>query len=91
MRSRQCLSKFLLRRGACFPCRAWTQPHERWLAGLRFDDVLFPGEAQLSEPPRAMVRDCQTAVVPAASERAFSRALRELGYPLPAPELRDAA
>jgi hypothetical protein len=30
-------------------------------------------------------------VVPAASERAFSRALRELGYPLPASELRDAA
>jgi hypothetical protein len=30
-------------------------------------------------------------VVPSASERAFRRALRELGYPLPAPELRDAA
>ena len=31
-------------------------------------------------------------VVPARSERAFRRALRELGYPLPGPsELRDAA
>jgi hypothetical protein len=30
-------------------------------------------------------------VVPVASERAFRRALRELGYPIPAPELRDAA
>jgi hypothetical protein len=30
-------------------------------------------------------------VVPAASERAFRRALRELGYPIPASELRDAA
>jgi len=30
-------------------------------------------------------------VVPAASARAFSRALRKLGYPLPALELRDAA
>jgi len=30
-------------------------------------------------------------VVPVASERAFRRALRELGYPIPASELRDAA
>jgi hypothetical protein len=30
-------------------------------------------------------------VVPAASERAFRRALRELGYSVPASELRDAA
>ena len=30
-------------------------------------------------------------VVPAASERAFRRALRDLGYPVPGSELRDAA
>jgi len=40
MRSRHRLSKFLLRRGLRFPCRAWTQPHERWLRMLSFDDAL---------------------------------------------------
>jgi len=39
MRSRHRLSKFLLRRGQRFPCRAWTQPHERWLVKLRFEDA----------------------------------------------------
>jgi transposase len=40
MRSRHRLSKFLLRRGMRFAGRAWTQPHERWLRNLRFDDAL---------------------------------------------------
>ena len=40
MRSRNRLSKFLLRRGLRFEGRAWTQPHERWLRQLRFDDAL---------------------------------------------------
>src|SRR5215208_6730365 len=40
MRSRHRLAKFLLRRGLRFAARAWTQPHERWLGGLRFDDAL---------------------------------------------------
>lgn len=40
MRSRHRLSKFLLRRGLRFAGRAWTQPHERWLRQLRFDDAL---------------------------------------------------
>jgi transposase len=40
MRSRHRLSKFLLRRGLRFPGRQWTQPHERWLGKLRFDDEL---------------------------------------------------
>jgi transposase len=40
MRSRHRLSKFLLRRGLRFPGRAWTQPHQRWLARLRFEDAL---------------------------------------------------
>jgi len=40
MRSRHRLSKFLLRRGVRFPCKAWTQPHEQWLLTLRFDDAL---------------------------------------------------
>ena len=40
MRCRHRLSKFLLRRGQRFPCRAWTQPHERWLGKLQFDDPL---------------------------------------------------
>jgi hypothetical protein len=35
MRSRHRLSKFLLRRGERFPCKAWTQPHEQWLLTLR--------------------------------------------------------
>jgi hypothetical protein len=39
MRSRHRLSKFLLRRGQRFPCKAWTQPHEQWLGKLRFDDA----------------------------------------------------
>lgn len=39
MRSRHRLSKFLLRRGHRFPCKAWTQPHERWLGKLRFEDA----------------------------------------------------
>jgi transposase len=38
MRCRHRLSKFLLRRGERFPGKAWTQPHEQWLLGLRFDD-----------------------------------------------------
>jgi transposase len=40
MRSRHRLSKFLLRRGVRFPCKAWTQPHEQWLCKLSFDDTL---------------------------------------------------
>jgi transposase len=41
MCSRHRLSKFLLRRGMRFPGRrCWTQPHERWLGTLRFDDAL---------------------------------------------------
>lgn len=40
MRCRHRLSKFLLRRGHRFPGRAWTQPHERWLGKLSFDDPL---------------------------------------------------
>jgi transposase len=40
MRSRHRLSKFLLRRGMRFPGRAWTQPHQRWLGTLHFEDAL---------------------------------------------------
>jgi transposase len=40
MRSRHRLSKFLLRRGHRFPHKAWTQPHEKWLDKLRFDDAV---------------------------------------------------
>jgi transposase len=40
MRSRHRLSKFLLRRGQRFGCKAWTQPHEKWLCKLRFDDAV---------------------------------------------------
>ncbi len=40
MRSRHRLSKFLLRRGLRFPRKAWTQPHEQWLAKVRFEDAL---------------------------------------------------
>src|SRR5829696_7382830 len=40
MRSRHRLSKFLLRRGLRFPGRAWTQPHQRWLGKLNFEDAL---------------------------------------------------
>ena len=40
MRARHRLSKFLLRRGLRFAARAWTQPHERWLQRLVFDDAI---------------------------------------------------
>jgi len=40
MRTRHRLSKFLLRRGVRFGGKAWTQQHERWLAGLAFEDPL---------------------------------------------------
>jgi transposase len=40
MRSRHRLSKFLLRRGLRFAGRAWTQPHQRWLGKVAFDDAL---------------------------------------------------
>jgi len=40
MRCRHRLSKFLLRRGLRFPGRAWTQPHQRWLGKLNFEDAL---------------------------------------------------
>ena len=40
MRSRHRLSKFLLRRGLRFSGRQWTQPYERWLGKLTFDDAL---------------------------------------------------
>jgi transposase len=40
MRSRHRLSKFLLRRGLRFAGRAWTQPHQRWLGKIVFDDAL---------------------------------------------------
>ncbi len=39
MRSRHRLSKFLLRRGLRFPGRSWTQPHQRWLGKISFDDA----------------------------------------------------
>ncbi|MGO9884977.1 MAG: IS110 family transposase [Solirubrobacteraceae bacterium] len=38
MRSRHRLSKFLLRRGHRFGQKAWTQPHDKWLDKLRFED-----------------------------------------------------
>jgi transposase len=40
MRSRHRLSKYLLRHGMRFPGRQWTQPHQKWLLTLRFDDAL---------------------------------------------------
>jgi len=45
MRSRHRLSKFLLRRGLRFSGRAWTQPHQRWLGKISFDDA--PSQAVL--------------------------------------------
>ena len=40
MRTRHRLSKFLLRRGMRFQGKTWTQPHERWLCALHFEDPL---------------------------------------------------
>lgn len=40
MRSRHPLSKLLLRRGLRFAGRALTQPHQRWLGKLEFEDAL---------------------------------------------------
>jgi transposase len=45
MRTRHRLSKFLMRRGLRSPCKAWTQPHEKWLCKLRFEDA--PSQATL--------------------------------------------
>lgn len=47
MRSRHRLSKFLLRRGLRFAGRAWTQPHQRWLGKVGFDDA--PSQAVLTD------------------------------------------
>jgi len=38
MRARHRLSKLLLRRGLVWEGSAWTQAHERWLAGQRFEE-----------------------------------------------------
>ena len=46
MRSRHRLSKFLLRRGQRFPCKAWTQPHERWLAKLQLRGRALAGDVR---------------------------------------------
>ena len=74
MRSRHRLSKFLLRRGRRFPCKAWTQPHEKWLCKLRFEDA--PSQATfldylsavqgLVQRRRVLIEALQEAV-PAAS------------------------
>src|SRR5881394_3514914 len=40
MRARHRLSKFLLRRGVRFQGKTWTQPHERWLCTLHFEEPL---------------------------------------------------
>jgi len=40
MRARHRLSKFLLRRGVRWQGKTWTQPHERWLCTLHFEDPL---------------------------------------------------
>jgi transposase len=39
MRARHRLSKLLLRHGLVFEGAAWTQAHQRWLRGLRFDQA----------------------------------------------------
>jgi transposase len=38
MRARHRLSKLLLRQGLVWEASAWTQAHERWLAGQRFEE-----------------------------------------------------
>ena len=38
--ARQQLSSFLLRHGHHYRCTPWTQPHRRWLAGIKFEQTV---------------------------------------------------
>lgn len=75
MRSRHRLSKFLLRRGQRFPgCKAWTQPHEKWLLKLRFEDAVsqatfvdYVAAVQGLVQRRRVLIDALAAAVPASS------------------------
>ena len=81
MRARHRLSKFLLRRGVRFPCRAWTRPHEQWLGSLSFDDL--PSQAtfidystavqDLTERRRALICVLQQAVPDSSHAQAVAR------------------
>jgi transposase len=81
MRARHRLSKFLLRRGVRFPCRAWTQPHERWLRSLSFDDALseatfidYSSAVQgLTQRRRALICVLEEAVGKSSHAQAVSR------------------
>jgi hypothetical protein len=77
MRSRHRLSKFLLRRGLRFPGRQWTQPHERCLCKLRFDDA--PSQAVLIDyvcAVDALVQRRRARVSGSRSRAAGGRAVR---------------
>lgn len=74
MRARHRLSKFLLRRGQRFPCKAWTVEHERWLRTLRFDDAVseasyldYLGAVETLTHRRGMLIEVLRAAVPVSS------------------------
>ncbi|MHB2000390.1 MAG: IS110 family RNA-guided transposase [Solirubrobacteraceae bacterium] len=74
MRARHRLSKFLLRRGQRFPCKAWSSEHERWLRGLRFEDSVseatyldYLGAVQSLTDRRRGLLEALQAAVPACS------------------------
>ena len=88
MRARHRLSKFLLRRGVRFPCRAWTQQHERWLGSLEFDDALsqatfidYSAAVQgLTQRREALVCVLEGAVAQSSHAQAVARAPLLPGY-----------
>jgi transposase len=71
MRSRHRLSKFLLRRGLRFSGRAWTQPYERWLGKVHFEDA----------PSRAVFVDYLCAVEGLVQRRRALIAVLEQAVP----------
>jgi transposase len=74
MRARHRLSKLLLRHGLVFEGAAWTQAHQRWLRGLRFDQASL----------RAAYEEAEGAVLGVQARRdRLDRAIAELAATWP--------
>jgi transposase len=103
-RARQRLDKFLLRHDRVYSAgRAWTVGHERWLAGLRFDDpallatfahyrgVVMAREAELTAIEQALAPWTERGPFAAAAHRlACYRGVGYLGGLTLASEVFDA-
>jgi hypothetical protein len=88
MRSRHRLSKFLLRRGHRFPCKAWTQPHERWLGKLSFEDAVSQATIATGQPSARACRHAKPdrTLVSCRSPGAASAGCTSAGRTSRAPE-----